>query len=85
MLNYYCCHPENNDFFGLCYALLDKDFDNKVYFENQNIITFYHAFLYHYGYWNKDSSIQEIQNIKNGKEQNQNKKQSSINNIDHPC
>ena len=39
-----------NDWFGLCYALLDDNFDNKVYFENNNIKAFHHAFLYHCGY-----------------------------------
>ena len=59
-----------NDWFGLCYALLDEDFDNKVYFENKNVKPFHHAFLYHCGYRNKDSLIQEIQKIKTRKEQN---------------
>ena len=73
-----------NDWFGLCYALLDKDFDNKVYFENNNIKAFHHVFLYHCGYQNKDLLIKEIQIIKTRKEQNQKQKQSSINNTDHP-
>ena len=54
-----------NDWFGLCYALLDENFDNKVYFGNNHIKTFHHAFLYHYGYRNKDLLIQEIRKIKN--------------------
>lgn len=33
-----------NDLFGLCYALLDDNFDNKVYFENNNIKAFHHTF-----------------------------------------
>ena len=73
-----------NDWFGLCHALLDEDFDNKVCFENNNIKAFHHAFLYHRGYRNKHSLIKEIQKIKTGKEQNQTQKQSSINNNDHP-
>ena len=40
----------SNDWFGLCYALLDKEFDNKIYFENIYIKAFHHAFLYHCGY-----------------------------------
>ena len=43
------------DWFGLCYALLDKDVDNKVYFENININAFHRAYLYHCGYRNDDS------------------------------
>ena len=39
-----------NDWFALCYALLDKDFDNKVYFANYNVKVFHHVFLYHCGY-----------------------------------
>ena len=66
-----------NDWFGLCYELLDKDFDNKVYFENNNIKTFQHAFLYHCGYRDKDALIQKIQKIKTKKEQNQTQKQST--------
>ena len=73
-----------HDWFRLCYALLNEYFDNKVCFENNNIKAFHHAFLYHCGYPNKDSLIQEIQKIKTRKEQNPNYKQSSINNIDHP-
>ena len=34
-----------NDLFGLCYALLDDNFDNKVYFENNNIKAFHHRFF----------------------------------------
>ena len=33
-----------NNWFGLYYALLDKDFNNKIYFENKNIKTFHHTF-----------------------------------------
>ena len=50
-----------NDWFGLCNASLDKDFDNKIYFENNNIKPFHHAFLYHCGYRYKDSFMQKIQ------------------------
>ena len=39
-----------NYWFGLCYSLLDKDFDNKVCFENNNIKVFHHTFLYHREY-----------------------------------
>ena len=59
-----------NDWFRLCYTLLDKDFDNIVYFENNNIKAFHHAFLYHYGYRNKDLSTQEIQKLTTRIEQN---------------
>ena len=63
-----------NDWFGLCYALLDKDFDNKVYFENNNIKALQNAFLYHCGYRNKDSFMQKKQKIKTKKDHNQNQK-----------
>ena len=41
-------NSKNDRFFF--YALLDKDFDSKVYFENNNIQMFYHTFLYDCGY-----------------------------------
>ena len=71
------------DWFGLCYALLDNDFENKVYFGNdvfdsKNIKTFHHAFLYHCGYRNKNLLIEQLQNIKKQKEQDKSKKQSSM-------
>ena len=61
-----------------------NDFDNKVFFENDNIKAFHHALLYHCGYQNKHSLMKEIQKIQNRKEQNQTQKQLSINNTDHP-
>ena len=75
-----------NDWFELCYTLLDEDFDHIVYFETKNIKMFHHAISYDCGYQNKDLLIKEIERTKNGKEQNQNQnqKQSSKNNIDHP-
>ena len=56
-----------NDWFGLCYALLDKDFDCKVYFENNDIKAFHHAFLYQCGYRKKDLLMKKIQKIKTKK------------------
>ena len=60
-----------NDLFRLCYALLDEDFDNKVYFENNIIKTFLHSFLYHQ---EKQSSINNTDHPKdNNQNQNEDK------------
>ena len=55
------------DWFRLCYAILVKDFDNKVYFESNDIKMFHHAFLYHCGYREKDLLMKNIQKIKTKK------------------
>ena len=56
-----------NDWFRLCCALLDKDFDNKVYVESNNIKVFHHTFSYHCRYRDNDLLMQKIQKIKTRK------------------
>ena len=43
MLKYYLCQTAKMIGFTFCYALLDDNVDNKVYFENNNIKAFHHA------------------------------------------
>ena len=57
-----------NGWFTLCYASLDKVFDNKVYFQSNNIKAFHHALLHHCGYRDKDYLMQKIQKINTERE-----------------